>query len=68
MNPGEKCICQYPDWYNAFGDVVHKLEVGQRLTFKQRRTIGGMAFYYFEETPDDVCFLATGFKPLRSLN
>jgi hypothetical protein len=68
MNEGDKCICQFPDWWNAFGEHMHKLEVGQRLTVTRRRVFHGALFYYFKETPEDLCFLASGFKPLRALN
>lgn len=68
MEPGERCICQHPDWHSAFGNVDYTLEIGQRLTVKQTSRVGAAIFYYFEETPDDCCFLSIGFKPLRSLN
>jgi hypothetical protein len=68
MEPGERCICQYDDWYNAFGDRSEAMSKGMRLTVKGSTRVGGCRFYTFAETPDDACYLAEGFKPLRSLN
>lgn len=68
MNPGEKCICQYDDWFNAFGETTTVVHRGMRLTVKDTHRVGGCTFLCFEETPEDSSFLSTGFKPLRSLN
>ena len=68
MQPGEKCICQHDDWFCAFGEKGHPLHRGQRLTTNGSTTVGGVRFLSFEETPEDCFYLATGFKPLRSLN
>lgn len=68
MTEGETVICQFPNWYNAFGEHKMSLEVGQRLTVTGRKNINGTVFLYFKETPEDTSFLATGFKALRNLN
>lgn len=68
MEPGEKCICQYDDWHNAFGDADHSVNRGMRLTVLDMRNIAGTRFYSFEETPKGYFYLHLGFKPLRSLN
>ena len=67
VEPGERCICQYDDWFNAFGDKTTVVSTGMRLTVRGSRRVGGVAFYSFEETPEDNYFLPTGFKPMRNL-
>ena len=68
MEVGDKCICQYDDWYNAFGEVSHVLHLGMRVTVTGVAYVGGTRFLSFEEAPDGNFYMATGFKPLRSLN
>jgi hypothetical protein len=68
MEPGAKCICQYDDWYNAFGDKSTALFCGMRLTVKARKNFYGALFVSFEETPEDNFFQIEGFKPMRNLN
>jgi len=68
MEPGEKCICQEDDWHNAFGDQDFSLHCGMRLTVMDSKSVGGMSFYSFEETPSKNFYLGIGFKPLRSYN
>jgi hypothetical protein len=67
MEDGETCICQYDDWYTAFGPI-YTLHRGMRLTVSGSRFIAGTRFYSFKETPEDTLYLCTGFKPMRSLN
>ena len=67
MEDGERCICQYDDWYNAYGPV-HTVHQGMRLTVIKSMFIAGTRFYAFKETPEGAYFLNTGFKPMRSLN
>lgn len=68
MNEGERCICQYDDWYNAFGDRSDALSKGMRLTVIGSHRVGGMTFYSFKETPEGNSYLGTGFTPMRNLN
>lgn len=68
MEPGEKCICQYDDWHNAFGEEDFSVNRGMRLTVLDTHNIAGTRFYSFEETPKQNFYLHLGFKPLRSLN
>lgn len=68
MEPGDKCICQYDEWYPAFeGGKAMPLSKGQRLTVRDSIYIGGARFYLFEGI-EKASYLSTGFKPLRSLN
>ena len=68
MNAGDKCICQYDDWYNGFGESHHAVHQGMRLTVKSRHNIAGTVFYEFEETPEKFFYLSHGFKSMRQLN
>jgi len=68
MNEGEKCICQFDDWYNGFGKQTHAVHCGMRLTVTKVVRVGGATFYEFDETPEGTAYLCTGFKPLRNLN
>jgi hypothetical protein len=68
METGAKCICQYDDWYNAFGDKTSVLHQGQRLVVRASKRVGGARFLSFDETPEDHFFLESGFKPMRALN
>lgn len=68
MKPGERCICQYDNWFNAFGDKCDALMKGTRLTVAGSRRVGGATFYSFKETPEDNSYLGTGFTPMRNLN
>jgi len=68
MQKEDKCICQYDDWHNGFGDKNTILHRGMRLTVKGVKNVAGAPFYAFHETPDDNWFLASGFLPLRNLN
>lgn len=70
MEPGERCICQYDEWWNAFGelkDQYTKLMKGDRLTVVGSKRVGGLSFYEFKEHPGQL-FMHDGFKPLRNLN
>lgn len=67
VEPGERCICQYDDWFNAFGDKTTAVQTGMRLTVIATKRIAGASFYAFKETPEDNFFLSTGFKPMRNL-
>lgn len=66
MEPGEKCICQENDWYNAFGDTDFSVHRGMRLTIKSTRFVAGSQFLEFEETPAGNFYMSIGFNPLRS--
>lgn len=68
MEPGDRCICQYDDWHNAFGEDDFSVNCGMRLTVLDSRNIGGTSFYSFEETPKDNFYMGIGFRPLRSYN
>lgn len=68
MEPGETCICQHDDWYNAFGDKTEAVHRGMRLKVTGRRNIGGSVFFTFEEVEKGNWFLGVGFKPMRTLN
>lgn len=68
MGSGDKCICQQDDWWNAFGDKSTVLKIGDRLTVKDSKRVGGVRFLSFNETPEDNFFMEAGFKPLRALN
>lgn len=68
LDIGDKCICQVPELYNAFGEGSHVLSMGMRLTISKCSRVGGLSFLSFEEAPDGTYFLATHFKPMRSLN
>lgn len=68
MEPGDKCICQYDDWHNAFGESDFTVHCGMRLTVNDTLNIGGSQFLSFEETPRGNFYYHLGFKPLRSLN
>lgn len=68
MEAGERCICQYDDWHNAFGDVDHSVHMGMRLVVTDSCYVGGVRFLSFEETPKGNWYMHEGFKPLRSLN
>ena len=68
FDPGSKVICQYNDWWNAFGDKNEKIEIGMRLTIKGSRNIGGTSFLEFEEMEPGNYFMWTGFKPMKALN
>lgn len=68
MEPGEKCICQEDEWFNAYGDTDFSVHRGMRLTVTDSMYIAGTRFYSFEETPEGNFYLYLGFKPLRSLN
>jgi hypothetical protein len=68
MDVGDRCICQYEEWFNAFGAGRTMLTVGQRMTVIETRRVGGAQFLAFEETPKDNYFMADGFKPMRELN
>lgn len=67
MEPGERCICQYDEWWNAFGDQYTMLSCGDRLTVSGSKRVGGISFYEFREHPGQW-FMHDGFKPLRNLN
>lgn len=68
LDIGDKCICQVPELYNAFGEGSHVLRMGMRLTITKVTRVGGTSFLFFKETPKGTHFIATEFKPLRSLN
>lgn len=68
MEPGEKCICQENEWFNAYGETSTMVSLGMRLTVSGSVYIAGTRFYTFEETPKDNFFLCLGFKPIRNLN
>lgn len=68
METGEKCICQYDDWHNAYGDDDFSVHRGMRLTVTDSININGSRFYSFEETPKKNYYLGIGFKPMRVLN
>lgn len=68
MEPGERCICQHDDWWNAFGEKKHVLNRGDRLTVAGSVRIGGARFLHFKEVEEELYFLETGFVPLRRLN
>ena len=68
VEPGDKCICQYDDWHNAFGDTDFSVHRGMRLTVSGSKLVNSMKFFSFEETPKDNFYAHMGFKPLRSLN
>lgn len=65
MEPGDKCICQYDDWHNAFGEEDFSVNQGMRLTVLGSINVGGSSFYSFEETPEGN-YMGIGFNPLRS--
>lgn len=67
MEPGERCICQHDEWWNAFGDKYTKLMRGDRLTVSGTKRVGGISFYEFAEHPEQF-FMQSGFKLLRNLN
>lgn len=67
MGEGERCICQYDDWYNAFGEKSDALSRGMRLTVIGTQRVGGMTFYSFAEAPEGSFYLGTGFVPMRNL-
>lgn len=68
MTDGETCICQYDDWFNAFGDKTEAVHRGMRLTVTGRKNISGSLFYTFKEVEEGNWFLGIGFKPMRQLN
>lgn len=69
LDEGDKCICQTDGWFPCFGDGPFlALKAGDRLTVSDIRNIAGMRFLSFDETPDGHFYMATAFKPLRSLN
>jgi hypothetical protein len=68
MKPGERFICQEPDWWNAYGESYLKLTIGDRVTLRDTKRVAGMIFFSFEEHPEDHWFWSTGFKSMRSLN
>lgn len=68
MEVGETVICQHDDWYNSFGKVKVSVKRGLRAKVKAKRVIAGAAFIYLENFDEDCCFLASGFKSLKSLN
>lgn len=68
MEDGEKCICQYDDWHNAYGDSDVSVHRGMRLTVVESMSISGTRFYAFKETPKGNYYLHLGFTPMRNLN
>ena len=64
---GDKCIYQYNNWFNAYGDLVMKLNLGDRVTVSGSHRIGGAIFLRFKEYPE-YSFLSTGFKSVKTLN
>lgn len=68
MQKGDKCICQYDDWHNAYGDDDFSVHRGMRLTVSGSINVGGSSFLSFEETPKGNYYLALGFNPLRIYN
>jgi hypothetical protein len=67
LDAGDRCICQYDDWYNCHGEADQPLRRGQRLRITRAYRVGGAPFLEFEEAPG-LGYLSTGFKPLRALN
>lgn len=68
MEPGEKCICQVDDLYNAYGELSHALHRGMRLTVIGSHNICGTRFYFFKETPEGTSYIHDAFLPMRRLN
>ena len=68
MEVGEKCICQYDDWYNDFGDRSEAIHRGMRLTVSGRKNVAGAIYYSFEEVDEKNWYWSPGFKPMKSLN
>lgn len=68
MKEGEKCICQFGEWHNAFGDQDFSLSGGMRLTVSGSINVAGTRFYSFKEAPERNYYMALGFKPMRELN
>lgn len=68
MDEGDKCVCQYDDWHNAFGDKDFSLHRGMRLTVTGLKNVAGTRFYSFKEAPEGNFYMFDGFKPMRELN
>jgi hypothetical protein len=68
MNVGDTVICQHNDWFNAYGAVKVSIGLGTRAKIRQTRMIAGAKFIYLENFDEDCCFLASGFKAIKSLN
>ncbi len=69
IEEGDTCICQYDDWFNAFGEQSHSVHTGMVLTVTRTVMVAGARFLEFEETPDGLQYLATGFtKRARTLH
>lgn len=67
MDVGDRVVCLYDDWYNAYGDKFTAVHCGMVLTVKDTRNIAGTRLFSFEEVADDHFYLHSGFRP-HSLN
>jgi len=63
MDVGDRVVCLYDDWYNAYGDKFDAVHCGMRLTVSDTRNIAGTQFLAFHELPEDQLYLHTGFRP-----
>lgn len=68
MDVGDKVICQYDEWWNAFGEKQEVLSRGQRFIISETKNVGGTSFLAFEEGPKDNFYLFSGFTPMRNYN
>lgn len=69
MESGQRVICLFDNWYNAFGDKSEALCAGQKLTVAGGRYIGGTRFLEFEEIPGNYYMEANAFiTDKQSLN
>lgn len=66
MNEGDKVVCLYDDWYNAYGEKFTAVRCGMVLTVSDTRNVAGTRFLSFRELNDDQFYLHTGFRPHHS--
>lgn len=65
LDDGDKAVCLYDGWFNAFGDECHALHEGMAVTVVATKNINGTRFLAFRETPKGNYYMASGFDTLK---
>lgn len=68
LDEGDRCVCQYNDWWNGLGEKHEVLHKGMKLTVAGSKNLAGVRFLTFEEVEEGNYFMAMGFIPLRTLH